>query len=414
MRALCLSGVTSTLAGVRTETEPHAGSGGVRLRLAVVDGPDGTATRRAPEERTQALEMQARHANTLWCSTVAGGCGGEMELTAGPVIRPYFRHRANASPCSLAGDPARAERSYEHVRYQRALLDWLAGQGLTGHAEHSMGDDGRADLHVMVDEVSHSIEVQRSPLNGPTWAERDRKCRRSMDHVTWLYGGHAEAAAAREQTVRGVALHLDRDDVGGGVRVGVQGRSGTTWSPLEECHLGADGLWTPHLAAAQHEHTQWLDEQDRAAQAQRERAQRAEKAERERAERAERERAARDRRRARAEGHWRTEEQLLPIPAPAYTWPGTAERWRAAHPEAQEWVTTQDWRWLNDVDDARRPLVQFMAYLTQRIYFNGPTAMFDLPDVPDAERILDLLQEAGLVQRSQRAGVPRWQRCMAV
>lgn len=50
-------------------------------------------------------------------------------VAAGPVLRPHYRHKDGMDGCALADDGARAERSYEHLRYQRALLAWLADQG---------------------------------------------------------------------------------------------------------------------------------------------------------------------------------------------------------------------------------------------------------------------------------------------
>lgn len=89
--------------------------------------------------------------------------------------------------CALADDGARAERSYEHLRYQRALLAWLADQGLRATMEKVLGADSRADLHVVVDGRSQTLDVQLSPIAGKVWRDRDEKYRSHVDHVAWLY-----------------------------------------------------------------------------------------------------------------------------------------------------------------------------------------------------------------------------------
>ncbi|MCI2238104.1 hypothetical protein MO973_09615 [Paenibacillus sp. TRM 82003] len=407
--------------------------------MAVVDGPDGTLARQAPADRNLAIELRLQHANGFWCSTLAGGCGGTLLLAAGAVLRPHFRHRGEVGSCALARDPARAERSYEHVRYQRVLLDWLTDQGLSGRAEHTMGSDGRADLHVLVDGVAHSIEVQLSPLNDRAWLQRDEKYRRRVRHVTWLYGPLVDAAAAREQAVRGIALRVRGDVESGDVEIGVQGHTETAWAPLSQCRLPADGFWTPHLLAAQREHERVL--RQRAEQVEHEARERLEC---ERAARVQRERVARERSVRRQAALARVTRAALPLRpvhevavmppdnnlargglaqhegaggsasaaavVEAARWPRSTAEWRELHPEADEWSARQDWSWLAVIGEPYRKVVQFLAYLTQRIYLNGPTAMFDLPDTSNLEEVLVLMQRAGLIRRFERAGVERWER----
>src|SRR4051794_38798664 len=97
---------TGRVAGTRARGE---------LGHAVVDGPDGTAIVELPGARAAALRLKRQHSERFWCSTQAGGCGGQLLVAAGPVRMPYFRHRADAHACALAHDPERAARSYEHV-----------------------------------------------------------------------------------------------------------------------------------------------------------------------------------------------------------------------------------------------------------------------------------------------------------
>ena len=65
--------------------------------FAVIDGPDGTDVLEAPYFRDEALDVKLRHANRFWCTTQAGGCGKEMELAAGRVVKPYFPHEVVGS-----------------------------------------------------------------------------------------------------------------------------------------------------------------------------------------------------------------------------------------------------------------------------------------------------------------------------
>jgi hypothetical protein len=126
------------------------------LAHAVVDGPDGTQAVELSPVRDEALALKVLHEGSFWCSTQAGGCGGALVLAAGRIRVPYFRHVSGVD-CALGGDSARAARSYEHLRYQRALLAWLEAQGLSATMEHHLGPDGRADLHVIVGCRRHTI-----------------------------------------------------------------------------------------------------------------------------------------------------------------------------------------------------------------------------------------------------------------
>lgn len=59
---------------------------------------------------------------------------------------------------------------------------------------------------------------------------------------------------------------------------------------------------------------------------------------------------------------------------------------------------------------ARCTALNFLGYLTQRIYAAGPLDMFHLPDLPDAEAILTQLEQAKLIVQYSRGGVRRWER----
>jgi hypothetical protein len=227
-----LSVVSVTLLPMRPDIEnakrPRRAKG--ELAHAVVDGPHGTHAVELSPVRAEALRLKALHEESFWCGIQAGGCGGGLVLAAGPIRVPYFRHQSGAD-CALAGDSARAARSYEHLHYQRALLTWLEAQGLSATTEHHLGPDGRADLHVIVHSRHHTIEVQLSPIGVNEWRRRDDGYHRQVDHVTWLYGAAAETAAAVEQADRGHALHIRTGaETGTAIEIGVVTDLNEAWS----------------------------------------------------------------------------------------------------------------------------------------------------------------------------------------
>ncbi len=190
------------------------------------------------------MALRSRHNGMFWCTTQAHGCGDQLLLAAGPIVRPYFRHRAG-SDCALIGQRA-AGPAYEHLQYQLALQQWLAKQGHQAELEKRLGPDGRTDLHVVIDGVSHILEVQLSPIGTAQWKSRDENYRRRADHVTWLYGPFAEAAAASELAVRGFSLTLRR-----GPEVGVRDVADAVyWVALDACRLTTDGFFAPGIEEA--------------------------------------------------------------------------------------------------------------------------------------------------------------------
>lgn len=224
------------------------------LLWAVTDGPAGTNAVQLPEDRSGARRMGA-HPGGFWCSGAAGGCGGRLVLQAGDGDRPSFHHHHHHHPahggarCRYADRGSEAERGYGHLRYQRALTAWLAAQGHRPTVQAVRGPDGSTDLHVVVDDVSHALEVQLAPLPDTVWRQRDDRSRARARHVTWLYGPAAEAAAATEVAVRGVALELRRH--GAGLAVGVRDVDDRVrWVRLAVCDLDADGLHVPGTAEA--------------------------------------------------------------------------------------------------------------------------------------------------------------------
>lgn len=370
------------------------------LAHAVVDGSDGTHAVELSPVRAEALRLKALHEESFWCSTQAGGCGGSLVLAAGPIRVPYFRHHRGAD-CALAGDNARAARSYEHLHYQRALLAWLEAQGLRATTEHHLGPDGRADLHVIVRSRRHTIEVQLSPLGLNKLRRRDEGYHRQVDHVTWLYGAAAETAAAAEQADRGHALHI-RAGAGSGtaLEIGVVTDLTEAWSPLGECELRTEQFWTPHLdealadLAAAHEEAAARAAEEAAEEARREASKQA----------AARRRAAEAKREFVDRG---------PQPPASTGWGdryGTLAWRREIHPELASWAPEQGWAWTDGLTDEGRAAARVVSYIVSRLYASGPISMLLLPDATAGAEVIAALERAGFLRLYERRGVERWER----
>ncbi|QCB92630.1 competence protein CoiA family protein [Cellulomonas shaoxiangyii] len=356
------------------------------LRHAVTDGADGTAHVVAPAEREDALRLRIDH--QFWCTTQAGGCGQQLELPAGPVRGPYFRHKRGASPCALLSSGRDVGGAYAHLAYQRELMAWLQGQGYVPTIEHTLDGAGRADLHVVVNGVEHTLEVQLTDLGSTAWRDRDDRYRGAVDQVTWLFGPAADGAASTQRAREGVTLRIGRDVQG--VRVGVEVDGveiDDSWNALPACRMEAGGVWTPSLDQARER----LQER-RAAEALR----RAE-------EEAERARLEDERRRAQADADTRAQRradrQLAermtrprptapppprpPVPTLLPPGPRPTEQWRRVHFDMPAWGREHPiWRWL-----ARYPVEQheagtYLAYTALHLFGSGPLSMLDNPDLP--------------------------------
>jgi hypothetical protein len=360
---------------------------------AVVDGPDGTHAVELPSVRADALRIKLAHRESFWCSRQAGGCGGGLVLAAGPVRVPYFRHRSGAD-CALAKDGARAARSYEHLHFQRALLAWLEAQGLHATTEYYLGPDGRADLHVLVRSRRHTIEVQLSPLGINEWAARDARYRRQVDHVSWLYGPHADTLAASEQAHRGYALRIRRNFNADGpptIEIGVATDLAESWSPLSECELRPEQFWTPHLDQAL---ADLASAREDAA---------AEEARRE----ALRELAAG--RRPTDAQHARAKHGPPPTTRPTEGY-GTLSWYEHIHPELRLWTPTRGWEWTAGLTDDAKAAARVICYLVSRLYASGPVSMLLLPDEGSGREVVEALERADFLRRYEHRGVDRWER----
>lgn len=364
------------------------------LAHAVIDGPDGIHAVELSPLRAEALRLKE---NSFWCSRQAGGCGGVLVLAAGPIRVPYFRHLSSGA-CALAGDNARAARSYEHLRYQRALLAWLEAQNLSATMEHHLGPDGRADLHVLVCSRSHTIEVQLSPIGTKDWRRRDDGYRRQVDQVTWLYGPGAETAAAAEQAARGHALHIRaRAGTSSAIEIGVVTDLTEEWSFLGECELRPDGFWTPHLEQA------LADVAAAAEEARRE-------ALRQTAEDARREALRQAAARRAAERNRQSRHHSAPPSGDLSREYGTLSWWRTMHPEHASWASQQRWAWTDDLTAKGKAAAQMVAYIVSRLYTSGPIDKLMVPDEVTGAEVLAALERAGFLRLYEIDGIARWQR----
>lgn len=233
------------------------------LLWAVTDGPAGTHAVALPDDHLGARRLELHYGGEFFCSRRAGGCGGPLTVSAGDEGHPSFRHRGCA-PCAFAGREGAAGRAYDHLRYRRAFEGWLARQEHPFRLEQVPDPDGGANLRAVADDASHAVLVQLAPLPDTAWRRLDDRYRRSVRHVTWLYGPAAGAAAATEAAVRGVSFALRRHDVG--LALGVRDVDDRVrWTRLAACRLTADGFAVPGAEQARALHAARTAEREEAA-----------------------------------------------------------------------------------------------------------------------------------------------------
>jgi hypothetical protein len=359
------------------------------LRYAAIDGPAGMQAVTAPADRLDALVLRDRE--RFWCTTAAAGCGQPLTLKAGPQVPPYFSHlHGAANGCALASDPDRAERSYRHLVVQEALMGWLRAQGFQPRMEARLSSGGRADLHVVVDEQSQSIEVQLSHISREDWRARQDRYRRDVDHVTWLFGNDAELMSATRVALTGWSLAIRSR--GGGVEIGVRNQTRIAWSALSECRLGPEGVWTPHLQDVQSEGVNpdaaTLTEPSPPPQ-------------------------HRQRPVAPAPDVQPFEKPAPPPQGVQSSLDGDrllAHSW--AFPEFATWTPQQGWDWLRDLPEGLRPAARFFAYACQQLYTAGPATLLQLSGPQGADdRIRSTLEQAGMLHETKAStGLARWAR----
>jgi len=375
---------------------------GIDVRHAVLDGPDGLDVREAPALREEALRL--RHDNVFWCTTQAGGCGKRLRLHAGHQVIPYFQHVDRGAGCALQSGSRETVDAYFHISYQKALAAWLVDQGYTPRIEHTFPEHGgRADLHVTVEGVAHSIEVQLSRIPGGTWTVRTARYLAHVDRVTWLHGPTCDGTLAADRMGNGYALAVRTH--ANVVQIGVHwDEDHTDWSDITDCLMRPDGIWTPDLDAA-------LLEVER-IRAEREQAERRATAEAEQTRKEAEQRAAQlqqrqperdaDRRAAdrwlrgqRAQAEAEPSDLVGSVPGPALR---TFEQWEGLHPEMLGWAMSEDWSWLKGFNDVEQRAGKWMAYVAQRLYAKAMVDDMRHPELGEhqIDALLDALFAAGI------------------
>lgn len=384
------------------------------LRHAVTDGPTGTADVVAPPAHDAAARLRAAH-RTFWCTTQAGGCGGVLDLHVGEVRIPHFQHRRDASACALTTRDAGP--SYAHLAYQRELAAWLADQGYEATIEHRFNDAGRADLHVLVEDVAHTLEVQLTDIGAHAWKDRDARYRAHVDHVTWLHGPSSTTTATTERVACDYALRISRGD-DSGIRVGVDitgDDSATVWAPLGECRITPEGVWTPHLETTLRELAEARAEVGlRRAVDEAERARRAAEAA---ARRAELERKQQEARALRA-ADLASQAPRPSMIAPAHLAPPPGMRstadWRQLHPDLPLWGPDHPgWAWLREYPIEHHEAGMYLAITVARLYSRGGYSMLANPELPPevAHAMVEDMTAAGWLHEDTRgASEPMWVR----
>jgi hypothetical protein len=250
--------------------------------LAVLADPDGERFVDAPRDHdamTRLMQQAETAGEKLYCATLLGGCGQEVHVANGMILRPHFRHYPGSRRCPLT--PAVARDAYTHRTIQRALVGWLQRLGFEDASmEKRVGPGSRVDVHCSPDAV---IEVQLSPETDESMQGRTV---RYGGRVTWLYHPtrpitSRDATLARDEFV--LFVRLNRDDRPAGesplVEVGIQtvgvagqpgipGQPGIEiWKPLAEClFTPAGGVQHPghgdavqHLATIKESHRQAVE-----------------------------------------------------------------------------------------------------------------------------------------------------------
>ena len=242
-----------------------------RELFAVVGSPDSRTPVRAPEDRDLARRLRA--ANKFYCSSVLGGCGGELTFAVGDVNVPHFRHHSK-SGCILLGSNTAQDR-YTHLAIQEALRYWVeTALGLACRLEVAI-ESGRTDVLVSGPDFEVALEVQRSPLPAYKASERTAVYGQRADTVQWLFTRKDIDAYKVELAEQGWSLRVWWGWRTKECRIGVSYRCGEdvlaetkdVGGPLTDWHITAAGLESAHLQLAKESaHRRRLLEQDRERQ----------------------------------------------------------------------------------------------------------------------------------------------------
>lgn len=245
-----------------------------KSRFAVTDGPDGIRWVKAPDDPEVARGLKSRHGSQFWCAKRAGGCGGRISLHAGDIRVVHFAHHpGEGTHCPFRWDLEAEERSYLHLALQLTLQAWLRGQGIESTLEMTLEHGGRADLHISAVDLTgtaQTLEVQLSPIKAEHWSARTALYLRSVQTVSWIFGGQVADPVINETCRRqGYALRVRLSESAGtegldvhspeSIEIGTQTSPGLTdWACLTQCNLTGSGLMTPFTQAAIDQHAALL------------------------------------------------------------------------------------------------------------------------------------------------------------
>ncbi|MFD5518163.1 hypothetical protein [Streptomyces sp. NPDC127066] len=199
-----------------------------------------------PMEFTELEAWRRRHPHyTYWCGYELGGCGGRLmdRLYHDKVC--HFAHVAGGPTCGRA---ATGESSADHLFIKRGLRDLLSKHGQRGDVRtHDLGSGpgGAVDLHLPA--ARRRLRFQLAPLDYQGWRHAGATLGEDIDDVDWLFG--TEGPLTKEILARngyGLRFRLETDGGERRVHIGTQARNEPAdWTPLDECELRSDGLWTP-------------------------------------------------------------------------------------------------------------------------------------------------------------------------
>lgn len=222
--------------------------------FAVVGSPDSHTPVLAPEDRDVARRLKATH--RFYCSSVLGGCGGELTFAIGDINVPHFRHHVK-SGCPLLGSHETRDR-YTHLAIQEALRDWIETTlGFACRLEVAI-ESGRTDVLVSSPSFEVALEVQRSPLSALKASERTAVYRQRADTVQWLFARKDIDAYKTELAEQGWSLRVWWGWQTRECRIGVSYQCGDdvvadmqdSGGPLTDWHITAAGLESAHLQLA--------------------------------------------------------------------------------------------------------------------------------------------------------------------
>ncbi|WP_224281198.1 hypothetical protein [Streptomyces sp. LS1784] len=196
---------------------------------------------------------RVHRSDSFWCGVLLGGCGKQLSGKRYLDRVCHFAHFPDPD-----GIPNVCQRrhagvgSADHLFAKRDLTAWLDAQGFPNSAS-LIGKPGSRDSAVAFSgsRRRHLLRVQLGSLSVDSWRSMSEELESGADHVDWLFGTAAAAAAYEDMDRRGYALRIKFETVGTAraIQVGTQ-FSGTEidWADLSRCRVTRSGISTPFTA----------------------------------------------------------------------------------------------------------------------------------------------------------------------